>query len=175
MEELYANYADALYGLVERKRSEEYLHALQSFCGVLEDNPEAKTALSSPNLTTVEKERIVDIIIGKDPLPHMKAFLMLIIAHHRMSHIDGIVEAYQTLVDVAVGRKQGIVYSSSSLSGKQIKELEAAFTKKLGADVRLKNRVDETLLGGVKVALDGKVYDGSLRNKLLELQKTLKK
>ena len=84
-------------------------------------------------------------------------------------------DAFQSLVDEAKGRRQGIVYSSTPLSEKQIKELEQAFQKRNGYEVRLKNKVDETLLGGLKVALDGKVYDGSLKAKLLELQKTLKK
>ncbi|MBQ4255720.1 MAG: ATP synthase F1 subunit delta [Bacilli bacterium] len=175
MEELFSNYANALYGLIDRDKSEEYLSVLQGFCLVLNENPEANQALSSPNLSKDEKDKIVDICLGKNTLPHIKAFLMLIISHHRVRQLGGIVDAFQSLVDEAKGRRQGIVYSSTPLSEKQIKELEQAFQKRNGYEVRLKNKVDETLLGGLKVALDGKVYDGSLKAKLLELQKTLKK
>ncbi|MCF0113484.1 MAG: F0F1 ATP synthase subunit delta, partial [Bacilli bacterium] len=48
-----------------------------------------------------------------------------------------------------------------------------ALQKRVGGKVELKNEVDHTLLGGVKVALEGKVYDGTLRGKLNELQRQL--
>jgi F0F1-type ATP synthase delta subunit len=41
--------------------------------------------------------------------------------------------------------------------------------------VELKNVIEPGLIGGVKVALDGKVYDGSLRNRLMGLENTLMK
>ena len=94
MEELFSNYANALYGLIDRDKSEEYLSVLQGFCLVLNENPEAKQALSSPNLSKDEKEKIVDICLGKNTLPHIKAFLMLIISHHRVRQLGGIVDAF---------------------------------------------------------------------------------
>jgi F-type H+-transporting ATPase subunit delta len=68
---------------------------------------------------------------------------------------------------------EGLVYSARKLSPKDLKTLEATFTKKLGHQVILKNTVQSSLLGGVKVFLEGKVYDGSLLAKLLGLEKQL--
>ena len=45
----------------------------------------------------------------------------------------------------------------------------------VGNSVELKNVIEPGLIGGVKVALDGKVYDGSLRNRLMGLENTLMK
>lgn len=175
MEELYSNYASALYGLIEKGKSEEYLAALQGFCDLLEQNPDVKSALSSYSLSESDKTRLLEICFKGNSLPHLLEFAKVVLAHHRIKHIKGITEAFAMLVHEQFGVKEGVAYSALPLQKKEIADLEDAFTKKLGVKVVLKNRVDENLLGGVKVALDGKVYDGSLRSRLLELHRKLKK
>lgn len=175
MEELYVNYATALYGLIDQSKSEAYLGVLQGFCSLLEDNEPVKAALCSYSISKEEKERLLDICLKGNELPHVLEFLKVVSSHHRINRINRIVEAFASLVNEQLGVKEGMVYSASPLSRAQVEELEAAFTKRLGSKVKLRNKVDENLLGGVKVALEGKVYDGTLRSRLLELQKNLKK
>ena len=59
------------------------------------------------------------------------------------------------------------------LTPEALSSIEKALQKRVGGKVELKNEVDHTLLGGVKVSLEGKVYDGTLRGKLNELQRQL--
>ena len=175
MEELYSNYASALYGLIDKAKSEEYLAVLQGFCSLLDENPDIKAALCSYSLPKEEKQRLLEICFKGDSLPHLLEFMKVVLGHHRLSHIKGITEAFALLVHEQYGVKEGVVYSAAPLSAADIADMESAFSARLGVRVVLKNRVDEMLLGGVKVALDGKVYDGTLRSRLLELQKQLKK
>ena len=175
MEELYSNYASALYGLIDKSKSEQYLAVLQGFCDLLRENKDLKTALSSYVISKEEKEKLLEICFKGESLPYLMDFGRVIISHHRMGHIDRIVEAFAMLVHEQYGMKEGIAFSATPLTEEQLTQLEEAFTKKLGVKVVLKNKVDEKLLGGVKVALDGKVYDGSLRSRLLDLHKQLKK
>lgn len=50
---------------------------------------------------------------------------------------------------------------------------KAGFTALLGGPVRLTEETDPSLLGGVRVEIDGRVYDGSLRLQLQEVLKAL--
>ena len=175
MEELALNYASALYGIIDPKRAEDYLFALREFSSLLKENPTFNRALCSYALSAEEKGRLLEKTLGGSSLPHLLDFGNVILSHHRMKYFGSIAEAFASLVNESSGVKEGIVYSASSLTKKQLSDLEEAFSAKLSCRVALKNKVDEMLLGGVKVALDGKVYDGSLRNRLLELQKNLKK
>ena len=175
MEELYSNYASALYGLIEKERSEQYLSVLQAFCDLLNENKQLKTALSSYVIGKEEKEKLLEICFKEESLPHLLEWGKVILSHHRMGHIEEIVEAFAMLVHEQHGVKEGVAYTAAPLSKKQLQELEEAFSKKVAAKVVLRNKVDENLLGGIKVALDGKVYDGSLRSRLLELHRKLKK
>lgn len=51
-----------------------------------------------------------------------------------------------------------------------------AFAKRTGRDaIRVKNVVDEDLLGGIKVRIGNRIYDGSLQGKLARIQRELMK
>ncbi|MGQ0452459.1 F0F1 ATP synthase subunit delta, partial [Bacillus sp. SS-TM] len=51
-----------------------------------------------------------------------------------------------------------------------------AFAKRTGKDaIRVKNVVDEDLLGGIKVRIGNRIYDGSLQGKLARIQRELMK
>jgi F-type H+-transporting ATPase subunit delta len=41
-----------------------------------------------------------------------------------------------------------------------------------GMDIKIENTVDPTILGGVKLVLDGKVYDNSISSKLNSIRKS---
>lgn len=175
MEELFSNYASSLYGLIEKAKSEEYLSVLQGFCDLLDENPDVKSALCSYSLPKEDKVKLLETCFMGNSLPHLLGFVNVVLAHHRIRYMKEITEAFALLVHEQYGVKEGVAYSAIPLSKKELLSLEEAFTKKLGVRVVLKNRVDENLLGGVKVALDGKVYDGTLRSRLLDLQRKLRK
>ena len=69
--------------------------------------------------------------------------------------------------------KEGIIYSTEILSHEQIKKVEDKLSKIINAKVELTNQIDEKLIGGIKVIVDEKVFDGSIKNKLEKLKSTL--
>ena len=46
--------------------------------------------------------------------------------------------------------------------------------QKINKKVVLKNRIDNTLIGGIKVVVDDYNFDGSIKNKLSKLNQYLK-
>ena len=56
------------------------------------------------------------------------------------------------------------------------RNIAEAFAKRTGKDaIRVKNVVDEDLLGGIKVRIGNRIYDGSLQGKLARIQRELMK
>lgn len=68
---------------------------------------------------------------------------------------------------------EGKLLSAKPLSQDQLRAIESRFTALLGGSVRLIEETDPSLLGGVRVEIDGRVYDGSLRLQLQEVLKAL--
>ena len=172
---LYHNYASALYDLVEGDRYEEYLAAVRETERNLKDNPEFLTFLSSYEIALADKEKAIEKVYGGLKLPYYADFLKLLAKKHRIGGFENISREFGELVCEKLGILEGIIYSVEKLNAEKIKTVEGAFTKKLGKKVELKNVIEPGLIGGVKVALDGKVYDGSIRNRLMGLENALLK
>ncbi len=68
---------------------------------------------------------------------------------------------------------EGKLLSAKPLGQDQLRAIESRFTALLGGPVRLIEETDPSLLGGVRVEIDGRVYDGSLRLQLQEVLKAL--
>lgn len=173
--ELCQNYASALYGLLNL---EERQQALDAFAFVLENlnqEPEFKKLLCSYAVQPEEKRRILEEVYGKRfaQTPHFVTFLKVVSDHHRLQELPNIYIAYRSLVHEDLGVKEGLAYSAVSLTKKQLQDIEEAVAKKIGCKVSLTNIVDHNLLGGVKVAVDGKVFDGTLSSKLEGLHRKL--
>ena len=174
MESYVSSYASALYSLLNEKERHEYLSALSDIKKDFENQKELFSLLCSYAVSQKEKETILQKVYWNIPLKHLLPFLNLLCKKHRIIHFCEVFDAYSSLCNEEMNVKEGIAYSVSPLSKDQLGEIEKALGKKAGGKIKLKNILDPSLLGGVKVALDGKVYDGSLRGKLAELKKQLK-
>lgn len=176
MDELSQNYASALFSMLSPKERESACDALESILKDLGDEPEFNKLLSSYNLSKAEKAEAIEAVYGKKfaQIPHLIPFLKVIIDHHRIKDLPKIYIAYRSLVHEAMGVKEGIAYSATRLNESDLKALETGIGKRLGVAVSLTNIVDHKLLGGVKVSIDGKVFDGSLASKLAGLKQSLK-
>ncbi len=172
-ESVYQNYAIALFSLTKEKDGQEYLSALRKVEKDLSENPDFLAFLSSYSIPLETRLAALSKVYEPLKLAYLPRFLGLLVQHHRIRHLNEVEREFAALVNEEHGILEGIVYSASKLEEKDIKRIEKAFERKLGKKVALKNRVDEKILGGVKVALDGKVYDGSIRNRLLDLEKQL--
>ena len=73
------------------------------------------------------------------------------------------------------GMVLGTVYSASELDKSEIVSLERAFSYKILRNVRLENKVDPKLIGGVKVVIDDSVWDGTYKTKMDDLRASLLK
>ncbi|MBR5754985.1 MAG: ATP synthase F1 subunit delta, partial [Erysipelotrichaceae bacterium] len=69
----------------------------------------------------------------------------------------------------------GTVSSANALDKYSLYSLEQAFTRKLGHMIKLENKVDRKLLGGVRVEINGEVWDGTYRAQMEGLKDALLK
>ena len=53
--------------------------------------------------------------------------------------------------------------------------IEKAVGSKMGRTVELQQKLDEDLILGIKVVIDGKVFDGSMKNRVENLRTSLLK
>ncbi len=171
----FSNYGKALFELIgdKPKELEKYQKALADVKDDLAENPELLSFLSSYALSKESQFSLIEKIYGEKGLKHLVPFLKLL-ADRRLFPKFGEIEAsFHTTVNQALGREEGIVYSASALQKEEIHSLEEILTKRLNKQVELSNRVEPSLLGGVRVFVGGRVFDGSIETKVESLRKIL--
>ena len=171
--ELASNYALALFELTKPNEYQAYLSAWELALSSLKEEGWLPF-LASYSISQDEKYEAMDKVYSFPKAKEFLNFLKVVVSHHRVELLPEISQIYRSKVNDALGIKEGVLFSSVALEEKEVKKIEKAISKKLGYQVYLRTKVDHTLLGGVKVNIDGKVYDGTLRSRLQELKRSLK-
>ena len=100
-------------------------------------------------------------------------FVGLLFEKRREEVLRDIGAAFHRRVLLDRGAAEGLVESARSLGAGEIAGLATALGAKLGKTVTLANRVVPELVGGVRVIVDSKMVDYSLRGRLDGLEKCL--
>jgi F-type H+-transporting ATPase subunit delta len=103
----------------------------------------------------------------------VRNFVLLVFDKRREEVLRGLARALERRVLQDLGVAEGTVESARPLPGPELESLARAVGTRLGKTVRLENRVRPELLGGVRVLVEGKLIDATLRGRLDELEKRL--
>jgi len=101
----------------------------------------------------------------------LQAFAELLVRDHKLKRANKIIEEF-----VKYGKKQsGIVeieiISAKELDSHTLAHIKSSFGKK--EKVESVEKIDKSLLGGVKVKLEDKIVDASLKTQLNKLKQSL--
>ncbi len=175
-DEVFVNYASALFLLAkEEGKVKTYLKEMKEVEEVLTIDNEIIECFSSHKINHEDIYRVLDDSFQKLESPSLLPFLKLLVSKHLISSIPEISKAFYSLCNEYLGVKEGLVYSTKPLTKEEISALEKALETNLNSKVYLLNKIDHNLIGGVKIVLDGKIYDGSVSNKIDILRKKLLK
>jgi len=170
-------YAKALFDLAKEEDSvivvKEDFHAVLAFFASSEGK-EALRFFSSFALNYEQKEKV--LIQGIFPSLHQtcfQAFLRLLLSKNLFHYLTMIEREYRALANPYLHIAEGIVYSAEPLSEKQISDITKAVSKKIAVAAELENRIDSRLIGGVKVYVDGRLFDYSIEGKIEMLRNKL--
>lgn len=60
----------------------------------------------------------------------------------------------------------GVIWSVEEISAEQIISIENKVTKKIGKHVKLVNKLDKKLIGGLQVIVNNQIFDGTVKGQL---------
>ncbi|MBA4536639.1 F0F1 ATP synthase subunit delta [Bacillus aquiflavi] len=167
-------YAIALFELAkEHKIIEQVEEELRVVQRVFEKELNLMTILKSPKLPINKKKEILKIAFA-NVNPFVLNTLMILVERHREDQITSVVYHFIELAHDKKGIAEAIAYSARPLTDEELKALSAAFAKKVGKKALLINNVvDSQLLGGVKLQIGNRIFDGSVRGKIERLERQL--
>jgi len=169
-------YAHALYELAQQKGEvavvEEDLRVVRE---VFMNNPEFTLLLQSPKLTKTQKNQLIQQTFSGASI-YVVNTLSILIDRRRDTEVIPMADAFIELSLNMRGRGIAHVYSATKLSEKDQEALSHAFAARVGKQsLIINNIVDSSLLGGLRVRIGNRIFDGTIRNKLQRLERELKR
>jgi F-type H+-transporting ATPase subunit delta len=167
-------YAKALYeASKEQGKVDEAIAEMQAAASVLENNPDMALVLTHPNIDASAKTDLIRGVFEGKLSDIVLNILVLLVERKRTELIPAVSEQFVRIADESLGRAEAVVYSPKTLSPQETSSIAERFTSLTGKTIHVSNIVDESLLGGIKVRIGDKLYDGSLSGKLKRLEKAL--
>lgn len=164
-------YATALFELaVEEGTVEEYLDALRVIKKLVEENYEYTDFLSSPAIPLKERIDAIDEAFGKSFPENVTSFVKILCENARVRTLVGCIDEFSKLTMVMSNMTTANVYSAVALSDEQKKNVCKKLEKLTGKIVEPSYIIDESLIGGLKIEVEGKTYDGSIKHRLSDLK-----
>lgn len=157
-------------GLVER-----FLTDLQTFQSVL-DLPDVGLVetLSHPAFNLDERKAVLNDVLGRlDLHTHAGNFLRLCLEKGRFKSVPAIISSYTTAADALSGRVRAVVTTAEPMNKTLEKQVQASLAKATGKTILIDAKVDPLLLGGVVAQVEGRIFDASLRTRLVTLRQSL--
>ena len=146
---------------------------LQECRALFRENPKLQSVLTSSWVGFKDKEKILNDLSSKLNLDdRIKRFIRILIKNKRMDQFDSILDVYGEMLDRMLNIKTVDIVSPSELSPDDITYVRSKLTEISGMEIKVNSTVDPELLGGMKLILDGKVYDNSIFSKLYSIKKS---
>lgn len=176
MAELVAKtYSKALFEVgIDYNSLDLYLEELKAIGNILKEHPDFYELLKTPNISTDDKKKIFDDVFKDKISIEVINFIKIILDKRRTKDLFSIIIELENLVYEHKGIVRATAYTTIPLGEEEKKSLQMKLESITNNKVELKNQIDKDLLGGVMIKLGDKVIDGTLRGKLIKLQKNLK-
>jgi F-type H+-transporting ATPase subunit delta len=168
-------YAEALLKVAEaRGQAEAIGEELQSLLrDVLEQHPGIEAFFADPTLSRERKDAALAKVFGPTASPLFADFLRVLNRKDRLGLVKLIAIAYRSLRDEAANRVRVLVEAAATLTEAQEAEVAKTLATTLGKTPIVVVRLSPELIGGMIVRVGDKVFDTSVRTKLLTLKNQL--
>ena len=164
-------YAEALFELSAGEgRTEETAAGLVTVISAIRQEPGYQALLAS---AAIPRESRLDALEkafrGKVP-DVLMAVLRMMVSKGHVRDLADMAREYEELARQYTGITLVNVTSAVPLKESEAVAIRAELEKRFGHGISIQCEVDPSLIGGVRVEVEGRVIDGSIRNKLEQIK-----
>jgi ATP synthase F1 delta subunit len=168
---LAVRYATALYGAAKKQDSVlTVLEEIESFAGVLSRDLMLKRFFLHPAISSVEKKALLDELVGNRLSKLCVSFISILIDAQRMDYLELIKDNLVTIDNHEKNKVKAVVASVFPLPPELQRRVKESISVYLKKDVDVEFSSNPDLLGGIKIAIEDRVIDGSVLNNLKKLE-----
>lgn len=167
-------YATALFDLASENNSLESVERdFPNVASMVEDREELKSFLLHPAISADEKKSVMAALLDGKIDGTLYDLVCMVIDKGREGYISLIHDEYRNLLMKKRGQVMAVVYTPFELSPELRQEIIDRVTAASGKIVLLREVIDTSLIGGVKIQIGDRVLDASIRSMLGQIRELM--
>jgi F-type H+-transporting ATPase subunit delta len=166
-------YAQAIFSLAQEQGDLKGWSDMLQFAAAVAADPEMVAVIDSPRFDNAQVADLFIEICGDKLNDAGKNMIRVLAENDRLEVLPEVAELYEAERSAVEGTIVAEVISATTLNDAQQKNIAEALKKRLGRDVTLECKIDESLLGGAIIRAGDVVIDGSVVGKLEKLTSAL--
>ena len=168
-------YGEALYDLAGSEGlDQEILQQLKVLDEAFRAEPDYLRLLASPNLSKPERCGVLDSSFQGKLHPYILNFLKILTEKGYTRHFHDCVNAYRSRYNEDHGILPVTAVTAVALTAQQSARLTEKLSGITGKTIDLTNRIDTSVLGGIRLDYSGKRLDDTVSHRLDALKNLLK-
>lgn len=176
MAEVARQYADALFQVVKKHDSlDETLTDFYEVVKAVGSTERFHEFMTNPRINKETRLNAVKTSF-EEVNSYLKNLLLILTEKSRMELLPSIKDEFEYLYDEYNNQARVTVESVYHLSDEEIDKLGKIFIAKTGYEkLLIKNKINESLIGGFRVLIGSKIYDESILNQLNTIKDSFKR
>lgn len=167
-------YSVALFDICKEKNIlDTVVEDARTVAEVFSTNEELLSFLAHPKISQKQKQQLLtEAFAGVSA--EMKNTLLLMVDRQRTSEIAQMAAEFVELTNEEKSIADAQVYTIRPLTEAERHAVSSAFASKVGKNsLRIENIVDRNIIGGMKLRIGNRIFDGSISGKLSRLERQL--
>lgn len=129
--------------------------------------------VTNPAISTDERSKIVSRVFEGKVSDLLYRFLQVVTSKNRLGSLNTILGGYLLLVSEARGLVDVDAYVATAMDAETAARVAEQIGQSLGKQVTLRQHVDESLIGGLKIKVGDKLIDASVASQLRSMQQKM--
>lgn len=146
---------------------------LASVVKAVRGHVDLRQALADTGVPGEKKREIMRAIFGDAVTPEALAIVTLMVERGMTDQLGGLARAYSEIAEAERGVVIAEVTTAIELDDALREKLVKRISSAIGRPVVLRERVDESILGGIRVSVAGRVLDGTVASQLEHVRQAL--
>ncbi len=167
-------YSAALFDLAVEANSVDTLYAeALGLVATLESETDFLKVINHPEVTLEQKLELLKNVFGGKISETFFGLFNVVLHKNREEEILAILQAFVAKCEEYKGIVEAVVISAKALNEAQVSKIKTKLSQNLNKEVRISTEIDESLIGGMVIYVDGKELDSSVKTYLEEQRKAL--
>ncbi len=173
--EIAERYGEGLFALAKEENTvSSWKDQVTAILSAMEENDDLHLFFQAVKISKEEKRDFIDKVF-KDADKDIRNFMKLVIDKGRSYYMQEIFESYEKRANEELGIQKAVVTSARKLSEEDMQRIKETLAKKTGKTIVLTNKVDPSVIAGIKVTVGNNVTDITMSTRIEQLRNALLK